>query len=189
MCFNKNKLLEKSKQKIDAIIKNLNSKTCCFTGHRLQSLPWKFNEQDERCLKMKEKLKNEIVKAVESGYTTFISGMALGFDIICAEIVLELKNTYPHIKIIAAIPCKTQDKLWNEKDRQRYKNILEKLDGIRCIYNDYIGPECMLERNRFMINNSSLVIALFNGTNGGTKKTLDYAKRCGVKIVVLTPMF
>ena len=45
----------------------------------------------------------------------------------------------------------------------------------------------MLERNRFMINNSSLVIALFNGTNGGTKKTLDYAKECGVKTVVLEP--
>ena len=181
--------LEKMRNSLKEKNTELSKSTCCFTGHRPQGLPWKFNEQDERCLKMKEQLKNEIVKAVKSGYTTFISGMALGFDIICAEIVLELKNTYPHIKIIGAIPCKTQDKLWMEKDKQRYKNILEKLDGIRCIYDDYIGPECMLERNRFMINNSSLVIALFNGTNGGTKKTLDYAKKCGVKIVVLTPMF
>lgn len=63
--------------------------------------------------------------------------------------------------------------------------MLTQLDSIRCIYDDYIGPECMLERNRFMINNSSLVIALFNGTNGGTKKTLDYAKEREVKTVVL----
>lgn len=41
--------------------------TCCFTGHRPQSLPWKFNEKDERCLKMKEQLRNEIIKAIKNG--------------------------------------------------------------------------------------------------------------------------
>ncbi len=71
--------------------------TCCFTGHRPQSLPWKFNEKDERCLKMKEQLWNEIIKAIKNGYKTFISGMALGFDMICAEIVLELKK---HIHLL-----------------------------------------------------------------------------------------
>lgn len=91
MLLNKTKF-EKSKQKIGKIILSLNSTTCCFTGHRPQSLPWKFNEQDERCLKMKEQLRNEIIKAIKNGYTTFISGMALGFDMICAEIVLELKK-------------------------------------------------------------------------------------------------
>ena len=176
---------ENIKEEISSYVKLLNAHICCFTGHRPQSLPWKFNEQDERCLKMKEQLRNEIIKAIKNGYKTFISGMALGFDMICAEMVLELKKTYPFIKLIGAIPCKTQDKLWNEKDKQRYRSLLTQLDSIRCIYDDYIGPECMLERNRFMINNSSLVIALFNGTNGGTKKTLDYAKERGVKTIVI----
>ena len=180
--------LERMRNSLKEKNTELSKSTCCFTGHRPQSLPWKFNEQDERCLKMKEQLRIEIVKAIESGYTTFISGGGGGFDIICAEMVLELKKIYPQIKIIGAIPCKTQDKLWKEKDKQRYKSILEKLDGIRCIYDDYIGPECMLERNRFMINNSSLVIALFNGTNGGTKKTLDYANEQKKKVIILEYM-
>ena len=38
-----------------------------------------------------------------------------------------------------------------------------------------------------MINNSSLLIALFGGKSGGTKSTIDYAKKQGVKIVVITP--
>ena len=84
--------------------------TACFTGHRPQKLPWKFNEQDERCIEMKKKLKNEIIKSIESGYTSFISGMALGFDIICAEIILELKEIYPNIRLICALPCKDQTK-------------------------------------------------------------------------------
>lgn len=121
------------------------------------------------------------------GYTTFISGMALGFDIICAEIVLELKKRYPLIKLIGAIPCRTQDKLWQHKDRQRYKNVLAKLDEVRCIYDDYVGSICMIERNQYMINNSSMVIALYNGTSGGTKNTLEYAEKQNIKITVIKP--
>ena len=42
-------------EKIRSILKEKNIElskiTCCFTGHRPQSLPWGFNEQDERTIK------------------------------------------------------------------------------------------------------------------------------------------
>lgn len=162
--------------------------SACFTGHRSQKLPWRFNEDDERCKSMKEKLRIEIVKAIENGYKTFICGMAIGFDMICAETVLALKKQYPDIKLIGALPCKTQDSKWFYKDKIRYRNLLDKLDGIRCIYDTYIGSECMLERNRYMVNNSSLLIALFDGiTIGGTMSTVEYAKMQNLKIVVIGP--
>lgn len=165
----------------------MNSKTCCFIGQHPQSLPWKFNEQNEQCLKMKELLKIEIIKAIENGYTTFISGMTLGFDMIFAEMVLELKKVYSHIKLIGAIPFKKQSKLWKEKDKQRYKSLLAQLASVRCVYDEYIGTACMIERNHYMINNSSLVIVLFNGKNGVIKNTLDYAKKRNIILIVLEP--
>lgn len=162
--------------------------TACFTGHRSQKLPWGFNEEDGRCQKMKEKLRSEIVNAIERGYKTFICGMAIGFDMICAETVLSLKEKYLDIKLIGALPCRNQDCKWAIKDRQRYRDLLKKLDGERCIYDEYIGAECMLERNRYMIKNSSLLIALFDGyTVGGTKSTVDYAKKQNLTIVVIKP--
>ena len=162
-------------------------KTVCFTGHRSQKLPWRFNEEDERCKIMKRALLLEVEKAVQRGYRTFLCGMALGFDTICAETVIELKKDYPYIQLIGAIPCRTQDCKWSEINKKRYKDLINKLDGIRCIYNEYIGPECMLERNKFMVDNSSLMIALFNGLSGGTKTTIDYAKRQGLDIVIIQP--
>lgn len=165
--------------------KNISNITCCFAGHRPQSLPWKFNEQDERCLKMKELLRMEIIKAIQNGYTTFISGMALGFDIIAAETVLELKKDFSHIKLIGALPCKTQDRFWKEKDKQRYNAVLKNLDGVRCIYDEYIGASCMQERNCYMINNSSLVIAYLNNKKGGTNNTIEYARKQNVKVVFI----
>lgn len=113
--------------------------------------------------------------------------MALGFDTICAESIINLKKVYPYIKLICALPCKTQDKLWKEKDKIRYKNILGQADYVRCIYDDYIGSECMNERNKYMVDNSTYVIALFNGKNSGTKNTLTYAKNNGNTIVIISP--
>lgn len=163
------------------------SNTLCFTGHRSQKLPWGFDENDERCLKMKEKLKAQIEKEIENGYTTFFSGMALGFDLICVELLLELKKKHKHIKIFGAIPCKTQDCKWPESEKIRYNNLLKQLDKVRCVFEKYTGPECMLERNCYMVNHSSKMIALYAGLSGGTKKTIDYAKSQGLEVVIIKP--
>ena len=187
MLPDKESVLENAKREISEIVEPLNSGTACFTGHRSQKLPWGFNENDERCLAMKIKLRKTIETAIQDGYKTFLCGMAIGFDTICAETVLDLKRIYPDIKLIGAIPCKDQDKLWSAKDKKRYKELLKQLDGIRCIYNKYIGAECMLERNSYMIKNSTLLIALFNGQSGGTEKTILLAKERGLKIIIIKP--
>ena len=71
-------------------------KTCAFTGHRPQHLPFGMNENDERCIKLKEELKEQIINLIEAeNVTHFITGMALGVDLYAAEIVLDLKARYP----------------------------------------------------------------------------------------------
>lgn len=157
----------------------------CFTGHRPQKLPWGFNEQDERCLLMKEKLKVLIKNAINDGFCYFWSGMALGFDMMCVEILLELKVKHKQIKIYGALPCKNQSQKWPIEQQKRYDKLINQLDSIRCLNDNYIGSECMLERNRFMIDNSSKLIALFDGKNGGTKSTIDYAKKKGVIVEII----
>lgn len=162
-------------------------KTCSFTGHRSQKLPWSFNENDKRCLIMKTILKNHIEEAIQNGYDTFLSGMALGFDMICTEIVLSFKQKYKYVKMVGVLPCKNQDAKWPESQKVRYKKLLNQLDYIKCDNDYYVGPQCMIDRNHFMIDNSSLVIALFNGLSGGTKSTIDYAKSKGKRIVIIKP--
>lgn len=165
----------------------LKEKTACFTGHRPQKLPWGFNEQDTRCIAMKAQLINHIENCIKNGYENFWCGMALGFDMICEETVIQLKKSYPHIKLMGAIPCRNQDCKWSQKDKLRYRNLLSKLDGERCIYENYNGRICMLERNKFMVDNSSMIIALFNGEEGGTKGTIQYAKQKNLKTIIIQP--
>lgn len=175
----------KKLQMIEKEMFYINQGVCCFTGHRSFKCSC-VGCYDNNYLKLRKVIKRKIENVIKRGFHTFISGMALGFDMMCAEIILELKKKYKHIKLIGAIPCKNQSERWAKEQKDRYKEIIKKLDGIRCIYDKYISG-CMQERNKFMVNNSSLVIAFFNGSSGGTKNTIDYALKQGVKVEIIKP--
>ena len=107
----------------------MENSTCCFTGHRPQSLPFRLNEKDKRCVALREKLKAKIEQLItEENVTCFISGMALGIDQICAELVLELKEQHAKITLECAIPCEEQAIKWTEPQRDRYFWIAEQCD-------------------------------------------------------------
>lgn len=184
MFFRKKFLVEK----IKTLERDFNdiTHTLCFTGHRPQKLPWGFNEDDERCKGMEKTLREKIIEAIKNGYIYLISGMALGFDMISAEMVLELKKDYPQIKLICAIPCKDQYKVWNTEQIKRYKHILSKSDNVLCLYDTY-NEKCMLERNDYMLTHSSMVIALYDGKGGGTGYTIKKAKELGKTVVIIQP--
>ena len=66
---------------------------CCFTGPRLQNLPFGSDESHPAYVRMKERIRQEILRLfIEGNVTHFITGMAPGVEQICAEIVLELKK-------------------------------------------------------------------------------------------------
>ena len=107
----------------------MKTKKCAFTGHRPKSIPFGFNEADERCIALKQKLRNEIIRQIEeNGVTHFITGMAIGVDMFAAEIVLGLKSAYNGITLECAIPCETQAEKWSEALRNRYFDIASKCD-------------------------------------------------------------
>lgn len=162
--------------------------TCCFTGHRPQKLPWGYDEEWEDCVKLKLKLACEIEAMRKKGVTTFISGMAIGVDMWAAEIVLDLKSAYPQdtIKLIAAIPYEGQANKWSVEYRERYFDILAQADQ-EVIMQEHYTKSCMHDRNRFIVDNSAYMIAVFNGDKGGTANTLHYAESKGLNIVIINP--
>ena len=119
------------------------------------------------------------------GIRHFISGMALGVDTWAAEIVLELKQTYP-VTLECAIPCETQAARWTENDRKRWFSIVERCDKETMLQTRYTA-DCMQKRNRYMIDHSDYVIAVWNGRPSGTGSTVTYAREHGKEIVVIAP--
>jgi len=152
-------------------------KVCCFTGHRPNKLPWGYNEKGLKFFLFRKRLKKEITKAINNGYDYFISGMALGIDMLCAEIILELKKSHPNIRLECAIPCINQTQRWNEESITKYENICSQADKITMVSETWYYNGCMAKRNKYMVDNSDMLIAVFNGSEGGTKQTIDYARK------------
>lgn len=156
--------------------------TCSFTGHRPAKLPWGNDERDPHCLALKRRIRDTVESAIAEGMEHFICGMADGCDLYFAEIVLALKEQYPHITLEAAIPCPTQADAWPEAQRARYRALLARCDYETLVQQSYT-PNCMQRRNRYMVDHSSLLIAAHGGLPGGTRYTIAYAIRSGIEIV------
>ena len=161
-------------------------KTCCFTGHRPDKLPWGEDESDPRCLRLKGRVAQAVEEALAAGCRHFISGMARGCDLYCAEAVLALREARGDVSLEAAVPCPTQADGWPEEDRARWRRLLEACD-LETMVQDHYTPGCMLRRNRYMVDHSALVIAVYDGAGGGTRRTLEYALRQGVPFVDIRP--
>ena len=162
-------------------------KTCAFTGHRPQNLPFGFNEEDECCINLKKTLREQIINPIENeDVTHFISGMAIGVDMYAAEIVLDLKARYPNITLESAIPCETQAVKWSMAQRERYYDIAARCDKETMLQSRY-SPDCMDKRNRYMVDHADVLIAVWDGSPSGTGKTVNYALRQGKPVVVINP--
>ncbi|OQB24149.1 MAG: hypothetical protein BWY11_01323 [Firmicutes bacterium ADurb.Bin182] len=158
--------------------------TACFSGHRPEKLPWNNDEEDARCKALKARLFLAIEQAAQQGYTHFITGMAKGIDTYAAEAVLSLKTCFPEITLECAIPFSGQSKGWNSRDKARYEHILHGSDKITILSDKYL-PGCMQRRNRYLIKNSSLLIAVTTGAAGGTSQTIKIASERGIRILRL----
>lgn len=101
-----------------------------------------------------------------------------------AEAVLALRKEHPDVVLEAAVPCGTQPDRWNRAQRQRYNELLNSCNKVTMISVCYT-PDCMMARNRYMVNNSSLMLCCYNGRPGGTMKTILYAQRSGVDVIII----
>jgi uncharacterized phage-like protein YoqJ len=125
-------------------------------------------------------LKSRILKTLESliddDCKFFYSGMAMGFDILCAECVLELKKKYNDIKLICAIPFKEHGNSLSQNWRKRFFEILNHCDEFSYISDEY-NKQVYQIRNKFMVDNSDFVVCWYDGKLGGTRNTLKYAAK------------
>ena len=152
--------------------------TCCFTGHRPAKLPWGSSEGDPRCLSLKAEIAARLEGIYELGYRDFIC------DLYFAEAVLAMRDHLPDVTLEAAIPCDRQADKWTAAQQRRYEHIMAESDTVTFVQHRY-SPGCMMRRNRYMVDRSSLLLACFDGQTGGTMNTILYAQRSGLKVILI----
>ena len=162
-------------------------KTCAFTGYRPSKMPWGYDETDARCVEFRFRLRESLEYLIGKGYTDFMSGGALGFDQMAAEMVLSLREKYPWVRLIMVIPFDGQADKWSQEQRGRWLEIIEASDKVIRISHSY-DKGVFFQRNHYMVENADLLLAAFDGQPGGTAGTVAYAKRHGVRVVRIPPV-
>jgi len=185
-------------------------KTICFTGHRPDKLKRGYDLESFSYQKLRGILRNKIVEVINDIIDNqnekdikFIFGGAIGIDQLAFSICEELKQEAKEydackIELELAIPFEKQASKWYERDGDRYE--LQKQQADILTFVDLIEgyefkgvpvgeyhPAKMQIRNKFMCDNSSIVIAVWNGSKGGTANAVSYAKKIGKEIIVINP--
>lgn len=146
---------------------DIKAKSCCVTGHR--EIP------AEKMDYVKQELKREVQVALEDGYKVFLTGFADGVDIIFAWCVIERRDEYPDIFLEAVMPFANRVKRLKKDERE----LLSQCNGVKVICEKY-QRDCYFQRNRYMVQQSSRIIAVYDGRgDGGTLLTMDYARAMG----------
>ena len=160
----------------------------CISGHRPEKLP------TGAPLRMLQSLLfREIESAMEEGADTFYTGMARGVDLDFGVEMIKrkmLSKRYADLCVEAAIPYPDQAARYDRESKKKYNFILDHADRITYIENEYT-KDCYLARDRYMVDKSDLVLAIWNEQqDGGTYYTIRYAEEKGkeLKLVSLKTM-
>ena len=161
---------------MERIASPLRESTCCFTGHR--RLP------AEGLRTLAGRLEAELRGLISRGFCRFCAGGALGFDILAAEAVLALREEFSHLSLLLLLPCRDQAARWRPEEVRRYERIKREADAVEYLGERY-APGCMQRRNRALVDRSAHCVCYLTQDSGGTKYTVDYAKRRGLSITNL----
>mgnify|MGYP003392972328 CR=1 FL=1 len=134
------------------------------TGHRPDKLGGYGSIAYNKLVNLAEiYLKNNKPKGI-------ISGMALGWDQAWCEAGQRLK-----IPVTAAIPCDNMHHAWPDKSQEKFLWLLTECTDIKNVSPGPYAKWKMQKRNEWMVDNCDKIIALWNGSPGGTANCLKYA--------------
>lgn len=112
-----------------------------------------------------------------------ISGVALGWDQALAVAAIRRK-----IETHAYVPCEGHSNIWPEESRRYYEKILRKCAVVRIAPVAY-SAKAMMDRNKDMVDAADLVLAIWDGSSGGTGNCVRYGEKQHKELVNLWDRF
>lgn len=156
-------------------------RTACFTGHRHIPAP--------HAVRLPSLLEEQLRALIARGARIFRAGGAIGFDMLAALKVLELREAMPNVGLALQLwlPCRDQTRGWDEPSCRAYRYVLERADSVRYIAERYTQT-CMLERDRALVDGSDVCIAYCTRNRGGSFYTSSYALKRDVALINLADL-
>lgn len=155
--------------------------TVAFTGHRPAKLGGYAHHNPARKI-IQQKIYDLLTNPIEGCQVTkAISGMALGVDQWAAQVCVDLG-----IPFVAAVPCADHSLIWPDDAKGEYNRLLSLASEVVVVSDGPYRHAVMQIRNEWMVDNSDLLIAVWDGSKGGTANCIRYAKLMGKRMRLIS---
>lgn len=152
------------------------------TGHRPDKLPNKetgYILPNPTYIKVCKEIEKHLLQLKPE---KVISGMALGADQYFAFVATKL-----NIPFIAAIPFEGQESAWPFQSQYLYKVLLKYACEKVIVSPGGYSAYKMQIRNEWMVDKCDILLAIWDGSSGGTANCINYAKLKNKSIIYIDP--
>ena len=165
---------------------------CAIIGQNPMRFPWGFDEEDDRCRKLKIELAQQIMALRQSGVSQFLVACDCGVGLYAAEIINGLRTTDHDLILLCYTPHEEQATKWAPYLRERYFTMLEQCTYISVVCE--VGtPDAQLQAYKKIIGIADVVLAVYDRdtppTGSAEDSALTYAVGTAHKsVLVLDPI-
>lgn len=137
-------------------------KSLLISGYRSYELNI-FNQTDSKYLYLMKFIKNRLTTFIENGVEWFVIGGQLGIELWAGEIVIELQEKYPDIKLGVILPYNSFEENWNETNQILFQQIIQKADYVNYTSNEkYQSPAQLVTNQVFNIRNTDGAFLIYD---------------------------
>lgn len=163
---------------------------CAVMGQHPLRFPWGFDEEDDRCRKLKIALAQQIMVLRQNGVSQFLVACDCGVGLYAAEIVNGLRMTDRDLMLLCYTPHEEQATKWAPYLRERYFTMLENSTHISAVCPVDI-PDAQLQAYKKIIDLADVVLCVYNtdipATSSAEDRALAYAEGQHKSLVLLHP--
>jgi len=166
-------------------------KRLVVTGYKQHELGI-FNDDHPGIGFIKTALRNQLLILLDEGLEWVIVSGQLGVESWAVEVVIELKEQYPHLKYAIITPFIEQDKNWNENNKEKYRTLIEGADyQVSLTSIPYEAPWQFIEKDKFLMRNSDGMLIVYDEENEGSPKFIkksaqNYADVSKYRVIIIT---
>ena len=148
---------------------------CAIIGQNPMRFPWGFDEEDDRCRKLKIELAQQIMMLRQNGVSQFLTACDCGVGLYAAELVNGLRATTDHdLMLICYTPHEEQATKWAPYLRERYFTMLEQCTLISAVC-EVGAPDAQFQAYKKIIDLADVVLAVYDRDTPPTGSAEDSA--------------
>lgn len=151
---------------------------CAVMGQHPMRFPWGFDEEDDRCRKLKIELAQQIMALRQSGVSQFLVACDCGVGLYAAEIVNGLRMTDRDLMLLCYTPHEEQATKWAPYLRERYFDMLAACTYLSAVC-EVGAPDAQLQAYRQIIDLADVLLCVSDtdapASSGAEDAALTYA--------------